>query len=426
VTVASSPGNVTAGALTAAAGGRGGFNVHSDGTSVKGELQFRNGGVDLHAHELTAAGIARDGRSAWFAGTTTEGQPLLAYVEDNGEPGTNDVFQLWIGGVAQTGDGRLAGGNVQIHKDNGDDRAPLAVATASPASGAAPLTVSFDGSGSHDPDAGDTIAYAWDLNGDGLFDDATSARPTFTYSAPGTYGVRLELVDSHGAATIGDTLTISVGAPAPSLPSGLVAAYSFDGGQGATAADVSGNGNTGTLTNATWSSSGKYGGALAFDGSSSWVTVADSATLHLTGRMTLEAWVRPSALGGWRTVVMKQQTGADVDYSLYADTARGAPATQAYTAGGNTAYGAAAIPMNAWTHLAASWDGSTVRLYVNGSLVSSLAVSGTLLASAGPLRIGGNGVWGEFFAGLIDEVRVYDRALSQSEIQADMQTPIGG
>jgi hypothetical protein len=62
---------------------------------------------------------------------------------------------------------------------------------------------------------------------------------------------------------------------------------------------------------------------------------------------------------------------------------------------------------------------------VNGVLVSSTAVTGAMTPSSGPLRIGGNSVWSEWFAGLIDEVRVYDRALSVGEIQQDMQSPVG-
>jgi hypothetical protein len=116
VMVASSPGKVTAG-LQLCAGGSGGFTVQSDGASTKGELQFKRDRLDFHAHELTALGIARDGRSAWLAGTTTGGQTLLAYAEDNGEPGGADVFKLWIAGVLQTGDGGLCGSNVQIHLD---------------------------------------------------------------------------------------------------------------------------------------------------------------------------------------------------------------------------------------------------------------------------------------------------------------------
>jgi hypothetical protein len=66
------------------------------------------------------------------------------------------------------------------------------------------------------------------------------------------------------------------------------------------------------------------------------------------------------------------------------------------------------------------------RLYVNGVEVASRAQTGPVLVSDSPLRIGGNSVWGEFFQGRIDEVRIYSRALAPSEIQADMNTAVGG
>src|SRR5213078_3322484 len=100
-------------------------------------------------------------------------------------------------------------------------------------------------------------------------------------------------------------------------PTGLVAAYGFNEGTGTTAGDASGNGNTGTLSNATWSTSGKYGGALSFNGINAWVTVADAASLDLTGALTLEAWVNPVALVTGRTVMLKE-AGGDENYSLYA------------------------------------------------------------------------------------------------------------
>jgi PKD repeat protein len=86
---------------------------------------------------------------------------------------------------------------------------PIAQATASPTSGPAPLTVSFDGSGSADPDPGDTISYAWDLNGDGVYGDSTAQKPTHTYATPGTYSVRLRVTDSHGANGTSAAITIS-------------------------------------------------------------------------------------------------------------------------------------------------------------------------------------------------------------------------
>jgi len=80
------------------------------------------------------------------------------------------------------------------------DQPPVAVATANPTSGPTPLTVNFDGSGSYDPDPGDTLTYSWDLNGDGSFGDSTTVQPTYTYANAGTYTVGLMVTDNHGAS----------------------------------------------------------------------------------------------------------------------------------------------------------------------------------------------------------------------------------
>ena len=73
-----------------------------------------------------------------------------------------------------------------------------------------------------------------------------------------------------------------------------------------------------------------------------------------------------------------------------------------------------------------TWDGTTQRLWLNGTQVASRAVSGTLPNSTGALRFGGNNVWSEWFAGRLDEIRVYDRALTQAELQSDMTRAVSG
>jgi hypothetical protein len=111
------PGKITAGVLRFGNNGRGGFNVQSDdGVTVKGELEYHNASVNLHAHTMTAIAVSPDRTKGWFAGVLTDGNVFVAYVEDNGEPGKNDVFKLWVNGVLQNGNGALTGGNVQIHK----------------------------------------------------------------------------------------------------------------------------------------------------------------------------------------------------------------------------------------------------------------------------------------------------------------------
>jgi PKD repeat protein len=88
------------------------------------------------------------------------------------------------------------------------NRAPTAVAGANPTSGTAPLTVSFSSAGSSDPD-GDTLSYAWDLDGDGAYDDSTAANPSFSYPSPATITVGLRVSDP-GALSDTDTVSITV------------------------------------------------------------------------------------------------------------------------------------------------------------------------------------------------------------------------
>jgi len=111
-------------------------------------------------------------------------------------------------------------------------------------------------------------------------------------------------------------------------------------------------------------------------------------------------------------------------YALYALNNASRPAGYVHTTTDIAATGTAAVPLNTWTHLALTFDGGNERLYVNGTLVRTAAVSGAMESAYGALRIGGNAVWGEYFRGLIDEVRIYNRALDASEIQTDMSQPI--
>ena len=181
---------------------------------------------------------------------------------------------------------------------------------------------------------------------------------------------------------------------------------------------------SGTTKNTTWTTSGKYGGAATFNGTSSWVTVNDANTLDLSNGMTLEAWVYPTALGtAWRTVIFKEKPGGLI-YSLYANDSTQRALTQLNIGGELNAWSTNQLPLNTWTHIAGTWDGATLKMWVNGVLVGTKAVTGTLANSTGVLRIGGNSIWNEWFAGRIDEVRVYNRALSDAQLQADMSTPV--
>jgi hypothetical protein len=152
------------------------------------------------------------------------------------------------------------------------------------------------------------------------------------------------------------------------------------------------------------------------------VTVPDSPSLRLTNGMTLEAWVFPTTVNGvWRDVIFK---GND-NYYLEATSSSGRPVGGGIFGGSyGEVYGTSNLAANTWSHLAATYDGTTVRLFVNGTQVSSIPRSGSIATSDGVLSIGGDPLYGQYFAGRIDDVRIYNAARTQAQIQTDMATPI--
>jgi hypothetical protein len=237
----------------------------------------------------------------------------------------------------------------------------------------------------------------------------------------------LTVVARDAASNTTTSSTITVNVQNTSGSGGLVAAYNFNEGAGSAVSDASGNNNIGSIFQATWSGAGKYGGALSFDGTNDYVSINDSNSLDLTNRMTLEAWIKPTANSGWRTVLMKEN-GSELAYGMYARESSNRPSgwirPNPTSGSSKTVTGTSALPLNAWTHLVTTYDGTNLRLYINGTLNKTTAITGTMYTSSNPLKIGGNSMWGEYYAGLIDEVRVYNRALTQSEIQADMNLPL--
>ncbi|MFO0891121.1 MAG: DUF4082 domain-containing protein [Isosphaeraceae bacterium] len=254
---------------------------------------------------------------------------------------------------------------------------------------------------------------------------------TWNVTGLGPMTILSRAVDDSGNIEIpGSGATVTATLP-PASTTGLVGAYGFNEGLGTTLTDLSGNGNNGTISRASWAA-GISGGALAFNGVDSWVTISNVGSLNLSSGMTLEAWVKPAAAtSNWSTVVMKERTGG-LAYALYGSTVGtgpNAPSPPAAVVNRNgtdySARGSSTLPVDSWSFLAGTYDGNVARFYLNGNLVRSTTVGGNLISSTGALRIGGNSIWGEYFNGLIDEVRVFNRPLSLGEITSDMNTPVG-
>jgi len=288
---------------------------------------------------------------------------------------------------------------------------PVAVFSATPTSGLVPLTVGFT-----DASTGQISAWAWTFGDGGT---STQRHPSHGYTSAGSYTVSLTVTGPGGAGVETKSGYIIVGGTS----TGLVAAYGFNEASGTTVVDSSGSGNHGTISGATRTTSGRFGKALVFDGVNDWVTVADASSLDLTTGMTLEAWIYPTTTSGVRDVLIKEGASVDI-YNLYARNGRARPESNVYVGGLNRTAEGPVLKAKVWTHLAGTYDGSSLRLYINGIEAANLVQAGPIATSSGPLRIGGNSIWGEFFKGRIDEVRVYNRALKSGEIQVDMNTPV--
>jgi len=230
--------------------------------------------------------------------------------------------------------------------------------------------------------------------------------------------------DDAGRQTSDSVTTGGIG----NVPNGMVAAYGFDEGSGTTVSDSSGNSNNGTISGASWTSAGKYGGALSFDGVNDSVAVPDANSLDLTTAMTLSAWVKMDAVSNrFQALLYKERNSNDGSYALEADsTVSSRPGLNFRTTGWQAARAPDPLSTNQWAHFAAAWDGTTTKIYLNGTLVKTQTMTGTVVASTGLLKIGGTAITGsnQHVDGLIDEVRLYNRALSQTEVQTDRDTSV--
>jgi hypothetical protein len=239
----------------------------------------------------------------------------------------------------------------------------------------------------------------------------------------GSHQLAARARDTGGNLTTSGVVNVTV---SHVVPSGVVAAYSFNEINGTIVVDSSGNGNHGSVSGASLAA-GKYGNGLSFNGSNNMVTVTASPSLNATTGLTISAWVNPISLSSFRVVMTRELPTTDA-WALNANDSTDLPGIWARTGTEASplygAKGSTKLPLNTWTYLAGTYDGSVLRLYVNGILVRSTNVTGTLVNSQNALRIGGNALWGEWFHGLIDEIRIYNRALSQTEIQTDMNTAL--
>jgi Concanavalin A-like lectin/glucanases superfamily/Bacterial Ig domain len=241
--------------------------------------------------------------------------------------------------------------------------------------------------------------------------------------------------------TVGMTSSVSLflvdvqRAGAQAAAPGLTAAFSFNEGTGGTVSDASGNANTGIVSGAVWTTQGKFGSALAFNGTNSNIAVANSPALQSPSTaITVSAWIQPNGSSqAWSSIVHKVHAANYVSFGFgqnASNTSRLSGYLQVNGLGYTTAMSKAMTNLT-WYFVALTWQSGqkvTLTIYnANGSIFHTVtttqAPAGTISYDAGPLLIGEDEA-GDHWKGTIDEVRLYNRALTSGEIQSDMNTPI--
>lgn len=206
---------------------------------------------------------------------------------------------------------------------------------------------------------------------------------------------------------------------------GLVGYWKFDEGSDINAADSSGNGNNGTLTNSPTWTSGKIKGGLSFDGVDDYVVMSDTLTNPSTfggvnGSMTIVAWVNSTDVSRYS---MATHHIGGFDYFSAGATGSGKLRTMVWDAVNNVNYwpiSNGAISNGNWFHIVFIFEGGKgYKFYINGSLDRDYPNSNLSLYDYGSASYIGYGTDANtYFKGLIDDVRVYNRALSAAEISA--------
>jgi len=198
---------------------------------------------------------------------------------------------------------------------------------------------------------------------------------------------------------------------------GVAGSWHFDEGAGNTAYDTSGNDNDGTLENGPQWVDGKYGKALSFDGSDDYVDCGYGESLNITDAITIEAYVKFSSLeqtgviysrgehfAYYKGVMLSIRTNNVLEFWLGNGTEAGVLDS------------VSGVPTNQFSHVAGVWDGTTMIVYINGESKGTDSFSGPIVYHTSHAVIGARSAGGRNFSGIIDEVRVYDRALTAEEI----------
>jgi type II secretory pathway pseudopilin PulG len=234
---------------------------------------------------------------------------------------------------------------------------------------------------------------------------------------PSTGSAAVVVLKQSGSSNLYSIFVSSAGKISKILETGLVGYWPMDEGSGSAAYDASGNGDTGTLVNnPAWQINCQINGCLNFNQTGSYVWMADASSNHLTSAFTFSAWLYPTAYSAENIIFNKENT-----YEWAIDTTQNVRwAINNSIPGWSWINTGLSAPLSQWTNFVITYDGSSVITYKNG--VSGNTYSGafgSLVPNGSRLLIAARGDIspGSFFNGELDDVRIYNRALSATEVQ---------
>ena len=318
-----------------------------------------------------------------------------------------------------------------------------------PASVHAGATLQINAAATAIPALAGSLSVQWSkVSGPGVvtFGSGNLANTTAIFSAPGDYVLRLTANDSV-LQTAKDLAVRVLAVPAGTAPvtgpnDSLILRMAFDQSAGATAADLSGSGNTGTLTtlggtgNPTWGpGGGRIGGAINFDGSGQRVEIADSTTVPLDGmqKLSVSLWVKLNIADANSHAILAKRTSATTTTTSYLITVNTVQKIAISVANRTAVTGDAVLAVGQWYHLVMIYDGSlatnNLQLWINGSpekygTISTGQANNIIPRIVAPSRLR----VGDYTAtastgtalplnGQVDELRLYNRVLTLAEIQ---------
>jgi hypothetical protein len=201
----------------------------------------------------------------------------------------------------------------------------------------------------------------------------------------------------------------------------FVLLYTFDRDEGGVAKDLSGKGNDGMIADAMWTADGKFGGGMEFNGTTSLIEVPHDDSLNPGGdQITIMTWFKPLSFPeGHPPIARKGQVGAGVGCWGF-DTPNGTPRGFTYmaeTGAPSIAQGASTMVEGEWNHLAMVYDGTQVRVYLNGQLDGTTDITGNINENNDvPVWIGKKATEDIFLHGIIDDLAILNVGLSEAQI----------